>query len=149
MIARRKVLEVVLQSTALACLGSSGLACAYGKSAASGPVQAGNIRAVPVGHFAFVAGAPVLLARDERGLYALSAICTHWGCNMASDGKVTAEGMKCECHGSRFDKAGKVLEGPASDPLVHYKVDLAPNGEIVVDAGTKVAEDVRTPVPAG
>src|SRR6478736_5914920 len=145
MIARRTVLEVVLQSTALACLGGSGLACAYGKSAASGPVQAGNVRAVPVGHFAFVAGAPIVLARDDKGLYAFSAICPHWGCNMVNDGKVTAEGLTCDCHGSRFDKLGHVLEGPASDPLVHYKVDLAANGEIVVDAGTKVGDDVRTP----
>jgi glycine/D-amino acid oxidase-like deaminating enzyme/nitrite reductase/ring-hydroxylating ferredoxin subunit len=50
--------------------------------------------------------------RDETGaVHAVSATCTHMGCNVAWNG--VAKSWDCPCHGSRFDLDGKVLYGPA------------------------------------
>src|SRR5206468_1892089 len=66
------------------------------------------------GHLGFVEGYPVVLGRDEQGLFALSSICTHWGCDMRKDGKATPEGVRCDCHGShiscRHRAGGRALE---------------------------------------
>lgn len=54
--------------------------------------------------------------RDDHGeLHALSPACTHLGCYVAFN--VAEKSWDCPCHGSRFDLAGNVLEGPALEPL--------------------------------
>ena len=58
------------------------------------------------------------LLRDEKGFYALSLICTHLGCTV----KVTADTLTCPCHGSMFDRQGRVLKGPADRPLGRLQV---------------------------
>jgi Rieske Fe-S protein len=57
--------------------------------------------------------ARVAVVRDGDGVHALSLVCTHLGCTVA----VTPAGILCPCHGSRFDRRGAVLEGPATRPL--------------------------------
>lgn len=52
--------------------------------------------------------------RKGAQLTALSSVCTHRAC------KVTAEPDRsfwCHCHGSTFDPAGRVTEGPAKRDL--------------------------------
>lgn len=123
-------------------------ACGGGAAkAASGPVAAGNVSAVPVGTLKFVDGQPVILGRDAGGLYAMTAICTHEDCAMNSDGSITPTQVTCDCHGSHFDANGAVTKGPAGRPLDHYQVDLATDGTITVQAGTVVAATARTAVP--
>jgi cytochrome b6-f complex iron-sulfur subunit len=60
------------------------------------------------------------LFRDDNGVYALSLICTHLGCTVT----VTEDALSCPCHGSRFDRQGKVLKGPADRSLVRMKVEI-------------------------
>lgn len=64
----------------------------------------------------------VAVMREGDSFIALSLVCTHLGCTVS----VTTEGMVCPCHGSRFDRMGKVLSGPADKPLV--RLTVARNG---------------------
>ena len=47
-------------------------------------------------------------------LFALSAICTHRKCELAAE---PDHSFYCKCHGSTFDPAGHVTQGPASRDL--------------------------------
>jgi Rieske Fe-S protein len=59
------------------------------------------------------------LFRDDHGVYALSLICTHLGCTVT----VTEDTLSCPCHGSRFNRQGKVELGPATTPLKRLDLD--------------------------
>ncbi|HEU4430729.1 MAG TPA: FAD-dependent oxidoreductase [Myxococcota bacterium] len=54
--------------------------------------------------------------RDEHGvLHVRSAVCPHLGCIVAWN--AAAESWDCPCHGSRFDKLGTRINGPANADL--------------------------------
>lgn len=79
----------------------------------------------------YFAGPRVFVGRDEGGLYALSAVCTHLGCIVREEGA----GFACPCHGSRYDDDGRVVDGPAPRGLVPVRLLLAPNGWVYADLG--------------
>lgn len=88
-------------------------------------------------------GTKVLIGRDDKGLYALTSICTHELCDMdekkqgQSIGIINANGIICNCHGSTFDHYGAVVKGPANKPLKAYAMSLC-DGMIYVDKTTVV-----------
>jgi glycine/D-amino acid oxidase-like deaminating enzyme/nitrite reductase/ring-hydroxylating ferredoxin subunit len=58
----------------------------------------------------------VAVYRDESGqLHKRSAVCSHLRCPVAWND--TERSWDCACHGSRFDRFGRVLNGPAVSPL--------------------------------
>ncbi len=67
----------------------------------------------------------IALLRQEGKVHALSLVCTHLGCTV----NVTAQAMVCPCHGSVFDRSGKVLQGPADRSL--RSLPVVEEGEFV------------------
>jgi Rieske Fe-S protein len=61
-------------------------------------------------------GEKVAASKDEHGqVHAVSAVCTHLGCTVDWNG--AEQTWDCPCHGSRFDSAGHVIQGPATKDL--------------------------------
>lgn len=73
-------------------------------------LEPGGGRVVEVG------GEKLAVHRRASGeVHAMSAVCTHLGCLVEWNG--SEETWDCPCHGSRFDHAGAVLQGPATEDL--------------------------------
>ena len=75
------------------------------------------------------------LFQDEDEPIALYARCTHRSCLIRwedDDGE-----FHCPCHGSRFDRAGAVVEGPAERSLDRMNVDQMEDGSVVVLTGER------------
>lgn len=72
-----------------------------------------------------------LLVLDGGGLAAVSSVCTHRGCTVDPGGP----GLECPCHGSQYDREGRVMRGPASRALSRYPVHSS-GDEIVIEIGS-------------
>lgn len=70
------------------------------------------------------------LFQDGTEPLALYARCTHRSCLIGWESD--ANEFHCPCHGSRFDRAGLVLNGPAERPLEHMAVERLADGTLVV-----------------
>jgi Rieske Fe-S protein len=70
-----------------------------------------------------------VLALGDGSFSALSPICTHRGCTVEVEG----ERLVCPCHGSTYDRTGRVLKGPAAHPLVRYHAALSADGVLAID----------------
>jgi Rieske Fe-S protein len=66
--------------------------------------------------------------RDEHGaLHVRSATCPHLGCVVAWNG--AEKSWDCPCHGSRFDRFGRVVHGPANRDLAAAELPRPRSGE--------------------
>jgi cytochrome b6-f complex iron-sulfur subunit len=93
-------------------------------AAAPGPVEIGLPEEYPVGSLTHIQKARTYLGRDERGFYAIVAMCTHLGCTpQLGDNEFT-----CPCHGSRFARDGSVTASPAARALDRAFVGLGASG---------------------
>jgi len=94
----------------------------------------GSVTAVPE--------ARAYIGRDDNGLFAISAVCTHLGCTVNQ----SDDGYACPCHGSKFNAGGYVLTGPARLPLDRLELTLSPEGRVVLDTTRRVPPDFRLAV---
>jgi cytochrome b6-f complex iron-sulfur subunit len=69
--------------------------------------------------------------RTPDRVFVIYARCTHLGCT--PDWKSSENKFKCPCHGSGYDNEGVNFEGPAPRPMDRAHVELAPDGQIIVD----------------
>ena len=68
---------------------------------------------------------PVIVIRnpqDSKTVLALNPTCTHKGCFVTW--KSDEKHFECPCHDSDFARDGKVLKGPATQPLATYAVKI-------------------------
>ena len=84
----------------------------------------GYLRLQPEG-----APTPIYLLSDAEGYVALSPICTHLGCTV----EIQGARLECPCHGSTYDRRGRVLRGPAERSLRAYRVTTTADGTVVID----------------
>jgi len=109
------------------------------------PGQSSAVKVGPPGEYPVsaeptrVPGQNLFILHDEEGFAAVSAVCTHLGCVVASG----PDGFECPCHGSRFARDGRVTQGPAPSPLAWFELSLAPDGQIVVDTRKAVPVGTR------
>lgn len=102
--------------TGISTLIMSGLNVA--KELGKGWLSVSKTEPVPMGEGCIVrdSNGEVAVYHSEDGLYhAVSANCTHLGCKV--NWNSAEKSWDCPCHGSRFDIDGRVLNGPAQDPL--------------------------------
>lgn len=82
------------------------------------PVSHAPVADIPTGagRILKLNGEKLAVYRDVDGaVHAVSAICTHQGCQVAFN--PLERSWDCPCHGSRFGIDGQVLDGPATKPL--------------------------------
>lgn len=124
---------------ALLVVASAVAGCAGGSAAPKVASQGGRVVLPFAQHptLASPGGTAVVRADDttifvtrspDGGATARSMVCTHQGCIVSWD--EAASELQCPCHGSRFAPDGKVLAGPAKEPLPSYEATV--DGETVV-----------------
>ena len=79
----------------------------------------------------------IYIVRGPEGYYALSATCTHLGCLTAFKSELGI--IACPCHGSKFNRDGVKIAGPAPKPLPWLRMWLNDDGELMVDRSMPVA----------
>jgi len=90
----------------------------------------------PVGFIKSIEDQNVFIFSDNDGFHAISRICTHLGCIVA----LTEIGMACPCHGSKYNRNGKVVGGPAPRSLPWLEISQNIDGTLVVDAAREVKQ---------
>ena len=81
----------------------------------------GTIKLQPAGH-----PDPIYVLTGGSGFIALSPICTHRGCTV----DVNGGRLVCPCHGSTYDREGRVLKGPAERSLTRFGVSR--EGDVLI-----------------
>lgn len=108
-------------------------------------VAIGAPDAFAAGALTYSAPARAYIGRDDGGLYAIDAVCTHLGCLVEQQPE---GGFACPCHDSRFAAGGAVQNGPASRPLQHLALTLGSDGQVNVDRSRPAAPETRLAVTA-
>ncbi len=100
--------------------------------------RAGSPDDYPVNSVTYLQDQQVYIVRTDKGMWALSAVCTHLGC--ITQWKPESDQIACPCHGSKFQRTGVVEAGPAPRPLPHFSLVLSEDGTLVVDKLEVVSE---------
>lgn len=82
------------------------------------------------------------LGRDEQGLQALVGTCTHLGCAVRAEG----DGFVCPCHASRYDPAGRPIQGPAQTALARALLRVDARNHVWLDPARLVDASFRLPL---
>jgi cytochrome b6-f complex iron-sulfur subunit len=78
---------------------------------------------------------PPIIAGMEAGYVALYQKCVHLGCRVPWC--QSSQWFECPCHGSKYNKVGEKVGGPAPRGLDRFVLEVS-GGSIVVDTGNLV-----------
>ena len=141
---RRKFLEMAGLSMTLSLFGMSFFtSCSSTEDAdpATPPVGGGSGNGISVsgntitidlnvqqglqtaGNWLLITNSRILVANVNGSFVALSSVCTHSGC--FDSWTFGNNRFTCRCHGSVFDLAGQVLQGPANAPLRQFNTEVS------------------------
>ncbi len=106
--------------------------------------KAGRPDDYKIGVVNFITGRKVWIVREEKGIYALIAVCTHLSCQpkWLEEDQI----FKCACHGGVFKKNGANVAGPPPRPLDRAHVSLSDDGRLLIDKGNIVDPNFILPV---
>ena len=103
--------------------------------------KVGSAEDFPAGSVTLNKEQKVFTVRAKEGyFYTISAVCTHLGC--ITNWKPEEGLIACPCHGSKFNREGKVMEGPAPLPLPRYSMTMDEQGQLIVDKAVVVGEEI-------
>ena len=107
-------------------------------------VNAGKPERYPPGSVTQDLQSGIYIVHGPEGIYAMSAVCTHLGCLTAWKPELGI--VACPCHGSRFNRDGSKIEGPAPRPLRWLQASLSDEGDLLVDRSQELTRKqyVRT-----
>ena len=115
---RRSALRMVLVGVTTTIMGSRAVA------ANNQIVKLSKVKIGATYQFQLSNGAPAILFRTKTGVFAYQSICTHQG--GLTKYFAAKKLLVCSVHGASFDpfKSGKVVTGPAINPLPSVKVAI-------------------------
>ena len=87
--------------------------------------EGGSLKIIPKG----ASDEIYVLALGQRRFAAVSPICTHLGCTV----EIEQARLVCPCHGSMYDREGKVLRGPAEEALASYRAAVTSDDVLVIE----------------
>lgn len=100
-------------------------------------VNAGKPDRYPAGSVTLDPETAIYVVHDPEGYFALSATCTHLGCLTAYKPELGI--IACPCHGSKFNREGVKIAGPAPKPLPWLRMWLNDDGELMVDRSAQLS----------
>jgi Rieske Fe-S protein len=101
-------------------------------------INAGKPERYPPDSVTLDAESGIYVVRSAEGFSAISATCTHLGC--LTTWKPELGIIACPCHGSKFNRDGTKITGPAPRPLALLRMWLSDEGELMVDRSTAAPE---------
>jgi len=101
----------------------------------------GPATAFVVGQAKLFTCAKIYVLRDDAGIYAMTAICTHMHCTVAF--MSARHDFECPCHMSSYDFNGVVTSPPAMINLQHFDCAFDPSGNVIVNLGAPVDASTR------
>ena len=101
-------------------------------------VNAGKPEQYPADSVTLDPQAAVFVVHSPEGFYALSATCTHLGCLTAWKPELGI--IACPCHGSKFDRNGAKIAGPAPRPLLWLRMWLSDDGDLMIDRSQPIEQ---------
>jgi Rieske Fe-S protein len=99
-------------------------------------VNAGKPESYPLDSVTLDVNSGIYLIHSNEGFFSLGAVCTHLGCLTAWKPELGI--IACPCHGSKFQRNGQKIEGPAPKPLPWLRTWLSDDGDLMVDRGTTI-----------
>ncbi len=74
-------------------------------------------------------GPILVVGTSKTNIIAVNPTCSHKGCLVAWQS--ASKQFACPCHGSAFAPDGKVLKGPANEPLKTYPAKIQGNSIVI------------------
>ncbi len=101
----------------------------------------GKVRTIPAAAVRDSGAVEVLaakshLVRVNDEVVALSEKCPHLGCRVPFC--KSSSRFECPCHGSVFNRAGDLLDGPSPRGLDHHPIEIGEDGLVYIDTGTRI-----------
>ena len=99
-------------------------------------VNAGKPESYPLDSVTLDVNSAIYIIHSKEGFFSLGAVCTHLGCLTAWKPELNM--IACPCHGSKFNRDGQKIEGPAPKPLPWLRMWVSDEGDLMVDRSANI-----------